>query len=219
VLELTIKDYINFFVMVCRLERGQRVTGGKILYVNKRRHGQSSSKNSRLKRVHLLFDEDGNAVSANSERSTVSERVKSFLEAIEKEPADQVACVAPLSSDEMVVDCLQATCDDDEQTSCSNGDINNTVLIDSAQYCLPSTAGATDVDSICQVNTEEADAESERRCDEVNKETGDTAMTVNSDCSVACVEASSDPEISKYWWQRYRLFSRFDSGIRIDRGW
>ena len=28
----------------------------------------------------------------------------------------------------------------------------------------------------------------------------------------------NDPVLCKYWWQRYRLFSRFDQGIRIDTG-
>ena len=31
-------------------------------------------------------------------------------------------------------------------------------------------------------------------------------------------DVQNDPVLSKYWWQRYRLFSRFDQGIRIDRG-
>lgn len=32
------------------------------------------------------------------------------------------------------------------------------------------------------------------------------------------VEMAADPELAKYWAQRYRLFSRFDEGIRLDRG-
>ncbi|KFV20563.1 Trimethylguanosine synthase, partial [Tauraco erythrolophus] len=33
-------------------------------------------------------------------------------------------------------------------------------------------------------------------------------------------EISADPELVKYWAQRYRLFSRFDEGIKLDReGW
>ena len=28
----------------------------------------------------------------------------------------------------------------------------------------------------------------------------------------------NEPELAKYWAQRYRLFSRFDEGIRLDRG-
>lgn len=31
-------------------------------------------------------------------------------------------------------------------------------------------------------------------------------------------EIADDPELSKYWAQRYRLFSRFDEGIQLDRG-
>ncbi|NXH96547.1 TGS1 synthase, partial [Pachycephala philippinensis] len=33
-------------------------------------------------------------------------------------------------------------------------------------------------------------------------------------------EVAADPELVKYWAQRYRLFSRFDEGIKLDReGW
>lgn len=27
------------------------------------------------------------------------------------------------------------------------------------------------------------------------------------------------PELAKYWAQRYRLFSRFDEGVKLDQGW
>uniref|UniRef100_A0A673A0B7 Trimethylguanosine synthase n=2 Tax=Sphaeramia orbicularis TaxID=375764 RepID=A0A673A0B7_9TELE len=34
------------------------------------------------------------------------------------------------------------------------------------------------------------------------------------------VEMAAEPELAKYWAQRYRLFSRFDDGIKLDReGW
>lgn len=28
-----------------------------------------------------------------------------------------------------------------------------------------------------------------------------------------------NPEMKKYWAQRYRIFSRFDEGIKLDKGW
>lgn len=31
-------------------------------------------------------------------------------------------------------------------------------------------------------------------------------------------EIAADPDLTKYWAQRYRLFSRFDEGILLDRG-
>lgn len=31
-------------------------------------------------------------------------------------------------------------------------------------------------------------------------------------------EIAAVPELVKYWAQRYRLFSRFDDGIKLDRG-
>lgn len=32
-------------------------------------------------------------------------------------------------------------------------------------------------------------------------------------------EMAAEPELAKYWAQRYRLFSHFDKGIKLDRGW
>lgn len=31
-------------------------------------------------------------------------------------------------------------------------------------------------------------------------------------------EVSSDPDLAKYWGQRYRLFSLFDDGVKLDKG-
>lgn len=31
-------------------------------------------------------------------------------------------------------------------------------------------------------------------------------------------EIAADPHLAKYWAQRYRLFSRFDEGIKLDEG-
>jgi len=205
-------------VVVHRLERGQRVAGGKILYVNKRRQGRSSSKNSRLKRVHLLFDEDGNALDANAEGSTVTERVKSFLEAVEKDSADQAMSDEPLSSDVAVVDDSKAVCSSEEQTASSNSDSSNAVLVNSAECCLSLTVSVTHEGSACQDETKETALESEICYDEVSQFSADNTAVVYSDCTVTSVVASNDPDISKYWWQRYRLFSRFDRGIMIDRG-
>jgi len=66
--------------------------------------------------------------------------------------------------------------------------------------------------------------EVENCLDEVDKDTEDDPVSVNesvlsTDCYTANPVAINDPELSKYWWQRYRLFSRFDQGIMIDRGW
>lgn len=45
----------------------------------------------------------------------------------------------------------------------------------------------------------------------------------NTDITVEDIDVESqkqDPDIAKYWYQRYRLFSRFDDGIKMDKeGW
>lgn len=37
-------------------------------------------------------------------------------------------------------------------------------------------------------------------------------------CGVMPAEIAAEPELAKYWAQRYRLFSRFDEGIKLDHG-
>ncbi|XP_056148903.1 trimethylguanosine synthase-like [Lampris incognitus] len=45
-------------------------------------------------------------------------------------------------------------------------------------------------------------------------------MWKQSSCEDMPVEMAAVPELAKYWAQRYRLFSRFDEGIKLDReGW
>jgi len=200
------------FGAVCRLKCGQRVTGGKILYVNKRRHGRSSSKKSRVKRIHLVFDDDGNAVDANTEGNAA------LLQANENDNHVPAICDA-------VDNCLETVCsDDDERKSCGSNKISNTAAINSVDSCSSlSTVDVVDACSSCQddamTTAAAAAAESENCCDETKDSVvcpGETAM--NGSCLVDSVTASDDPELSKYWWQRYRLFSRFDQGIMIDRG-
>jgi len=199
---------VLIFVVICRLKCGQRVTAGKILYVNKRQHGRSSSKMSHLKRVHLLFDDDGNAVNVSAEGCTTVQSVKSGKNdgTVER------------TSNESVEDCLETVSSDVRQNLCGTG---NDVINNTAESCSSMlTVDATDECSTRQDNTQltAAAAESGNCCDELVQETEDN-MISDSDAmmSIRCLVAS-DPDLSKYWWQRYRLFSRFDKGIMIDRG-
>ena len=209
-----------FSVVVCRLKHGQKITSCKFLYLNNRLRGQSSSKKSRLKRVHLLFDEEGNAEDANNEGSSVTQRVKSFLQAVKTATTDlRTSNDEPEFSDKAVENCLEAFCSGDNQTLCDiDDDVSNCVVATSAEQCLSSlTADVMDTYwySTCENDTAADD------CDEVNKETEADEVCDSDpvDSTSSSVVASNDPEISKYWWQRYRLFSRFDRGIMIDRGW
>ncbi|NWI01743.1 TGS1 synthase, partial [Tichodroma muraria] len=54
---------------------------------------------------------------------------------------------------------------------------------------------------------------------QLKKETKRRKRNKNAQRSVP-PEIAADPELIKYWAQRYRLFSRFDEGIKLDReGW
>ena len=37
-------------------------------------------------------------------------------------------------------------------------------------------------------------------------------------CGAMPPEIAAEPDLAKYWAQRYRLFSRFDEGIKMDHG-
>lgn len=182
----------------CRVKLGQRVTGGKILYVNKRRHGRSSSKKSHVKRVHLLFDDDGNAVSAGTDgNTTVSEKVESF----------------PQADEEAFQDCLETVCSDDERNLHNRNGVSEAV---SSSGSFTSAVDIMDEYSSCQDETPATPAAQSGSCDEPSK--NHTACDSEPVVVSKCVVTSDDPDLSKYWWQRYRLFSRFDQGIMIDRG-
>jgi len=209
------------FLGICRSKHGQRVTGGKIVYVRKSR--RLPSKKSSLKRVHLLFDDDGNAVNADNEGRTLTQRVKSFLQEVKNDCTNQRTSNRPLLSDEPVADSLETVCSTDDQNVCSDDKTTNTAVVNSAQSRVSSvTSGAADAGSSCQGGTWTTAVSQSRDCCDAETEdnviVSDSEAVVSTSCSVASVAASCDAELSKYWWQRYRLFSRFDSGIMIDRG-
>jgi len=312
---------------VCRLKCGPRVTDRKILYLNNHRHGQSSSKKSRKKRVHLLFDDDGNAVDAtsNASSSSVTQRVKSFLQAVNTDATGDQRTSSELEeiSGEATGDCLEFVCGPDEQNVCSSDDITDAdVNAFSAKFLLeagngtateeqitsselglaskcdgvgeqnmyssnseiktlsePCSSASTvtmphafssyqndiedadtfppgncdDMNSYNNVDDDSSNAEvvpsskvglsfltmdvTDPRCsheDDIDDTAASAAKSVNCEaenqpamvadsCTVWSSSSSSavicnDPEIRKYWYQRYRLFSRFDRGIRFDRG-
>jgi len=203
-------------VVVCRLKRGQKVTSCKFLYLNNLRRGQSSSKKSHLKHVHLLFDEEGNAEDASNDGSSVTQRVKSFLQAVNTDTTDLTTSKEPEFSDVAIENCSEVVSTGSEQNLCDNDDVSNCVVATSAEQCSSSlTVDVMDTYSTSLNDTAADD------CDEVNKETEADVICDNDpvESTNSSVVASSDPQISKYWWQRYRLFSRFDRGIMIDRGW
>lgn len=106
-------------MVICRLKHGQRVTGGRILYVNKRHHSKVSLKKSQPKRIHLLFDDDGNAIDADSEPGSVTERL------LEDNSVDEMIWTGPLFAAEADEDCMETICSDEKQTEYSNDKIGN----------------------------------------------------------------------------------------------
>lgn len=177
--------------------------GAKIRYKSKRSYSQAASRNQ--KRVHLLFDEDGNAVDAETGESAVS-----LPQPVESDAADQKTSAG----------CLDTSSDAAEPTSNGCEIISVAGVADPVISCSPLLMADNSSDSL--EDAEEGGAWSENCIDRVNRNTDgvcDDDEIVMTENSVSSSAASSDPEISKYWWQRYRLFSRFDSGIMIDRGW
>ena len=54
----------------------------------------------------------------------------------------------------------------------------------------------------------------------VDKTTSSTKSPSSTDAVLSAKDARDDPEVAKYWAQRYRLFSRFDDGVKMDKeGW
>ncbi|XP_033738758.1 trimethylguanosine synthase-like [Pecten maximus] len=186
-----------------------RITEGCVSYKSKHR---KSDLNLGKKPVHIRFDSDGRELRGS--RSKKLNKVKTFLDKCNQDD--------PSSSVET-----------DNTTATTN---ENTEFHFAADFATAN--GIEDVDwSDVSVSSDEENEENEK--DFLNLESSvDNNHLPNETKSVISVtkekkrrkkkkkqppipeEIESDPELRKYWAQRYRLFTRFDEGIKLDReGW
>ncbi|XP_062935568.1 trimethylguanosine synthase isoform X1 [Cynocephalus volans] len=179
----------------------------------------------KVKNKHIFFTEDSGKPFFKKNKAL--SRVEKFLKWV-NEPVDEEASQESFSQDNVQDTCtssdseeqdMSVKIDDDQvetsnlepekcQTTSSAGELetekNEDSLVATAvdkQNCV-----TRDITGSLQVETE---AEIQKKKKKNNKKVNGLPP-----------EIAAVPELAKYWAQRYRLFSRFDDGIKLDReGW
>ncbi|XP_048214309.1 trimethylguanosine synthase isoform X2 [Perognathus longimembris pacificus] len=180
----------------------------------------------KMKNKHIFFTEESEKPSFK--KSKTLSKVEKFLKWV-NQPADEETLQTSFSQDH-----LQDTCTSSE----SEQDMPAFKVDDPVETRTPEPGK-------CQANTSVGELEMEKKEDSmvatvleeqdcVTEETPDCPQletdtgikkkkkkkNKNKKIKVLPPEIASVPELAKYWAQRYRLFSRFDDGIKLDReGW
>ncbi|KAK7489072.1 hypothetical protein BaRGS_00019733 [Batillaria attramentaria] len=165
----------------------------------RRFRGQRSKKRQN---THIKFDDDGNPMEAAP--SKVRAKTQRFLQSVARQPE---------SGAENGVDWLDLQKDpfklstgvfqsgegfsesDDSVTSCEEDKRESTVL----------------------KSTTVVDKDAEKRDTHVTETSATAADSVAGKTLPMPEDVANDPVLKKYWAQRYRLFSRFDEGIQMDK--
>ncbi|XP_061294755.1 trimethylguanosine synthase isoform X2 [Bos javanicus] len=204
----------------------------RVRYLQKNMKQKSESLDMRrqinMKNKHIFFTEESEKTGFKKSR-TLS-KVEKFLKWV-KEPVDEEASPESVSHNNMQDTCTSSGSEEPE-VSVEKGD--DPVEMSEAEpgqhpaVCPAGEVGAethdgtspeaagTDTEgcvpqAASDPRQEEAEAESQKK----KKKKKKNKKELNLPPDIAAV-----PELVKYWAQRYRLFSRFDDGIKLDReGW
>uniref|UniRef100_A0A4X1SY52 Trimethylguanosine synthase n=2 Tax=Sus scrofa TaxID=9823 RepID=A0A4X1SY52_PIG len=182
-------------------------------------------KQIKVKNKHIFFTEGSEKTL--SKKSKTLTKVEKFLKWV-NEPMEEEAS-PPLVSGDNVPDTCASSDSEEKEPSVKNGDETGEPepgecpAVSSAaggpeteknDGAGPGAAKADEEDGPAQAAPDplqvEAEAENKKKKRKKNKNKG------------VCLppEIAAVPELAKYWAQRYRLFSRFDDGIKLDReGW
>ncbi|ELW71973.1 Trimethylguanosine synthase [Tupaia chinensis] len=183
----------------------------------------------KMKNKHIFFTEESEK--PYFKKSKALSKVEKFLKWV-NEPKDEVSqqsfskdsgqdtCT---SSDSEEQDMSVKTRDDPSEPS--NPDPGESQTISSVGELDPEKDGGDilvaavpdEQDCVLQDIPDSVQAETEA---EVKKKKRKKKKNKNKKTNSLPSEIAAVPELAKYWVQRYRLFSRFDDGIKLDReGW
>ena len=217
----------RIFNYCARYKNQPRVKGGQIAFCKKRRNLKQSTQvaASCLKKPsHLFFNDDDDTTSTSRyPEIKAGKKAKFFLDAVgQLELPTGHACGKG-------------------QLEQSTGDLGETELISKGQAeygrcevvaCVPVELDSSEDQSVTGLLTvveQNSDKQNALNSTDVfgtnrivtadfTNLRGDVLDEKDNKKMNQIDDIKGDKELEKYWAQRYRLFSKFDSGIRIDRG-
>ncbi|KAG9478813.1 hypothetical protein GDO78_012461 [Eleutherodactylus coqui] len=179
-----------------------------------------------VKNVHIFFSEDSEVKPIKSK--TVN-KVKNFLKGLGDPTGDVLNEKVPLPNVEDSPSSSDSDCVDQSNASESTGDGSsqsketNSTLTSNSIWCSDCATSAEQpsdtrqlfslqIPDYLQVEAEDLDNVGDK-CKKKKKKQKKKVQSLPP-------EIAADPHLAKYWAQRYRLFSRFDEGIKLDEeGW
>ncbi|XP_012864880.1 PREDICTED: trimethylguanosine synthase isoform X2 [Dipodomys ordii] len=183
----------------------------------------------KMKNKHIFFTEESEK--PFFKKSKTLSKVEKFLKWV-NEPADEETSQASFSQDHVQDTCTSSESEQDIPANKAD-DPMKTGSPEPGKCQVNTFVGELEMeekkegDSVVAAVLEEQDCITKEIPDCSQLET-DTEMkkkkkkkkNKNKKVNVLPHEIASVPELAKYWAQRYRLFSRFDDGIKLDKeGW
>lgn len=180
-----------------------------------------------MKNKHIFFTEESEKTCFK--KSKALSKVEKFLKCV-NEQMDEEALQESVSHDSVQDTCTSS--DSEQEMSVTKGDdpleksnpepekCHNIVSVDEleTEKCEgdSTVAAVTDKeDCVAQDITDCLQVETEAEIKKKKKKKNKNKKVIGLPPEIAAV-----PKLAKYWAQRYRLFSRFDDGIKLDReGW
>lgn len=180
-----------------------------------------------MKNKHIFFTEESEKTCFK--KSKALSKVEKFLKCV-NEQMDEEALQESVSHDSVQDTCTSS--DSEQEMSVTKGDdpleksnpepekCHNIVSVDEleTEKCKgdSTVAAVTDKeDCVAQDITDCLQVETEAEIKKKKKKKNKNKKVIGLPPEIAAV-----PKLAKYWAQRYRLFSRFDDGIKLDReGW
>ncbi|XP_042829024.1 trimethylguanosine synthase isoform X3 [Panthera tigris] len=182
-----------------------------------------------MKNKHIFFTEESDKTFFKKSKALT--KVEKFLKWV-NEPMDEEASQESVSHDNVQDTCTSSDSEEQEMSVKKGDDPLETSNQEPGKRHAVSSAGELETeknegDSTVTAITHQEDCVTQITPDsvQVNTETESkkkkkTKKNRNKKVIGLPPEIAAVPELAKYWAQRYRLFSRFDDGIKLDReGW
>ncbi|XP_053414389.1 trimethylguanosine synthase [Nycticebus coucang] len=180
----------------------------------------------KMKNKHIFFTEESEKPFLK--KSKALSKVEKFLTWV-NEPVDEEASQESFSHDNVQDTCTSSDSEEQDMAVKKGGDPLETGNPEPERCQASSSAGGLETEinegaSLGATVPEKEDCVTPDTADSLQAETEvgrkKKKKTKNRRVNGLPPEIASVPELVKYWAQRYRLFSRFDDGIKLDReGW
>ncbi|KAM5137170.1 trimethylguanosine synthase isoform 2-T4 [Callospermophilus lateralis] len=181
----------------------------------------------KMKNKHIFFTEESEKPFLK--KSKALSKVEKFLKWVNEPMA--VEALQESSSHDNVQDTCTSTDSEDQDMSISKADDPENLEPEKCQTVSSASELETEKnegDSLVASMPEKQDCITQEISDapqveteaEIKKKKKKKSKNKNRKVNGLPPEIAAVPELAKYWAQRYRLFSRFDDGIKLDReGW